>query len=129
MVDDEDIRIIAMQTLVEIAREEYDSVEFFFDQICKITSEGARGEDQKLGSQAIEFWTSLAEVEYELMKKGGNAKGYINKCCQMLINLNIECIQRVIIEDEDDEDDELGVATSAGCCLAAISLIIGNQII
>lgn len=30
-IDDEDIRIIAMQTLVELAREEYDSVEFFFD--------------------------------------------------------------------------------------------------
>jgi hypothetical protein len=29
-VDDEDIRVIAMQTLVEIARQEYDSIEFFF---------------------------------------------------------------------------------------------------
>jgi hypothetical protein len=30
-ITDEDIRIIAMQTLVEIAREEYDSIEFFFE--------------------------------------------------------------------------------------------------
>lgn len=30
-VPDEDIRIIAMQTLVEIARQEYESVDFFFD--------------------------------------------------------------------------------------------------
>lgn len=33
------------------------------------------------------------------------------------------------IEDEDEEDDELGVATASGCCLAAISLVIGNYII
>ena len=63
------------------------------------------------------------------MKKGGNAKGYIGKCYQMLIVLLIDCIQRVVIEDEDDEDDELGVATSAGCCLAAVSLVIGNIIV
>jgi hypothetical protein len=43
--------------------------------------------------------------------------------------LLIECIQRVNIEDEDQEDDELGVALSAGCCLAALALVIGNNII
>jgi hypothetical protein len=35
----------------------------------------------------------------------------------------------VNIEDEDEEDDELGVALSSGCCLAAVSAIIGNNII
>jgi hypothetical protein len=46
-----------------------------------------------------------------------------------LIQLLIECIQRVAIEDENDEDDELGVATASGCCLAAVSQVIGNIII
>jgi len=45
------------------------------------------------------------------------------------VDLLIECIQRVNIEDEDEEDDELGVALSAGCCLAAVSLVIGNNIV
>lgn len=128
-VPDEDIRIIAMQTLVEIARQEYESVEFFFDQVCQVTSTLARGEDEKLGAQGIEFWTSLAEEEHGRLKKNGNAKGYINRCCTMLIQLLIDCIQRVNLEDEDQEDDELGVALSAGCCLAAVALVIGNNII
>ena len=67
-----------MQTLVELAREEYDSVEFFFDQVKQVTAQAAQGEDEKLGAQAIEFWTSLAEEEHRRMRKGGNAKGYIN---------------------------------------------------
>jgi hypothetical protein len=45
------------------------------------------------------------------------------------LGLLIESIQRVNIEDEDDEDDELGVALSAGCCLAAVSLVVGNNIL
>lgn len=118
-----------MQTLVELAREEYDSVEFFFDQVTQITAEAARGEDEKLGAQAIEFWTSLAEEEHRRMRKGGNVKGYINSQCAALVALLIECIQRVAIEDENDEDDELGVATASGCCLAAVSMVIGNIII
>lgn len=32
------------------------------------------------------------------------------------------------IEDEDEEDEELGVALSSGCCLAAVALVIGNNI-
>lgn len=44
------------------------------------------------------------------------------------MHLLIECIQKVSIEDEDEDDDEFGVAMSAGCCLGAISLVIGNEI-
>lgn len=28
---DEEVRVVAMQTLVEIARQEYESVQFYFD--------------------------------------------------------------------------------------------------
>lgn len=41
----------------------------------------------------------------------------------------IDCIQRVNIEEEDEDDDELSVALSSGCCLAAIALINGDQIL
>ncbi len=95
-----------------------------------ITAEIARGADEKVGGQAIEFWTSLAEEEYSRSKKqGAIVKNYIAKCSEQLILLLIDCIQRVNIEDEDEEDDELGVALSSGCCLAAVSLVIGNAII
>ncbi len=54
---------------------------------------------------------------------------YIRRCSQKLLELLVTCIQRVNFEDEDDQDDELGVALSSGCCLNAISLIIGNEIL
>ena len=111
-----------MQSLVEIARQEYESVEFFFQQVCQITADCARGEDEKVGAQGLEFWTSIAEEEISRTRKGtGIVKNYIKQCCEQLLGLLIECIQRVNIEDEDEEDDELGVALSAGCCLAAVS--------
>lgn len=51
------------------------------------------------------------------------------RCSNELLNLLIECIQKVNIEDEDEEDDELGVALSSGCCLAAMALVIGDSIL
>ena len=86
-------------------------------------------DDEKLGAQGIEFWTSLAEEEYARMKKNGFCKNYIAQIKDELLLLLIHCIQKVNIEDEDEEDDELGVALSSGCCLAAVALIIGNHII
>ena len=36
-----EIRENAMQTLVEIARQEYDSIEFYFTQIAQVTANAA----------------------------------------------------------------------------------------
>ena len=35
---DEDIRTTAMQTLVELGRQEYDYIEFYFVKICEVTA-------------------------------------------------------------------------------------------
>ena len=81
-----------MQTLVEIARQEYDSVEFYFQQCKQITSNAALGEDEKLGAQGIEFWTSLAEEECTRLKKNAYCKNYIAAIKDDLIALLIQCI-------------------------------------
>ena len=77
-VADEDVRVIAMQTLVELGKQEYASVEFYFQRICEVTSHCAKSDDEKVGAQGIEFWTSLAEDELNRLKKGLPCKNYIN---------------------------------------------------
>ncbi len=76
----EDIRVTAMQTLVEIGRQEYESIEFYFPTICTVTAAAAKNDEQSVGAQGIEFWTSLAEEELSRKKKNGNMKGYIAQC-------------------------------------------------
>lgn len=49
-VNDEDVRTVAMQTLVEIARQEYESVEFYFNSIAEITGLAAKGAEEKVGA-------------------------------------------------------------------------------
>src|SRR3569833_1604879 len=75
----EEIRKVAMQTLVEVARQEYDSLQFYFDEIFQLTSLLAIYDDQSVGAQAIEFWTSLAEEELGRRNKKQNVKSYISR--------------------------------------------------
>jgi hypothetical protein len=60
---DEEIRIFGMQTLVDIGKMEYESVEFYFKRICEVTANAAKHDVMQVGAQGIEFWTSLAEEE------------------------------------------------------------------
>jgi hypothetical protein len=66
-----------MQTLVEIGRQEYESIEFYFTKVCELTALAARSKNDLLGAQGLEFWTSLAEEEIKRAKKGGFVKKYI----------------------------------------------------
>ena len=49
-IPDEETRIIAMQTLVEIGRQEYESVEFYFAEICEVTAKAAKSDVEKVGA-------------------------------------------------------------------------------
>ncbi len=91
-VQDEDVRVIAMQTLVELGKQEYEYIEFYFSRICEVTSHCAKNDDEKVGAQGIEFWTSLAEEELSKLKKGLPCKNYIHQCYKELTDLLIVCI-------------------------------------
>lgn len=42
---DEDVRVTAMQTLVEIGRQEYESVEYYLQQICEVTYNAVKNDE------------------------------------------------------------------------------------
>lgn len=125
---EQDVRFVIMQVLIELARQEYEIINHYFKELCEITAKSAKSDDERVGALALEFWTSLAEEEYHRIQKNKFVMNYIQRCGQQLTLLLLECVQRVSIDNEDDDDDEFGVAISAGACLVAISQLIGNDI-
>lgn len=113
---DVEIRTLAMQCLVEVARLEYNYIQHYFHKIAEVTSKAALHDEQNVGAQGLEFWTALAEEELIRERKGANVMNYIKNCKDDLLQLLLNCIKNVTSEDDDD-DEEWGVQVSAGCCL------------
>lgn len=112
-----------------MAKTYYEHIEHYYVPLCNVTGTFAKKEEEKVSAQAIEIWTTLAEEEFDRMQNGQDIKGYIDKGQGHLVGLLLECIQNVMLEDEDQEDDEWGVALSSGCCLKAVATVIKNDVI
>jgi hypothetical protein len=104
-------------------------METYLTRLFEITSNAALNDEDKIGAQAIEFWTSLAEEEYSRLTSNKLSSNYIPRACELLSDLLLKGIQKINFEDDEEEESQLGVATSSGCCLAAISLIVGDTIL
>ena len=49
-IDDEDVKTTAMQIFVEIGKQEYESIEYYFSSLCAVTAKAAREDDEKVGA-------------------------------------------------------------------------------
>lgn len=106
----------ALHCIREITTQEYETMQYYFDQICLATSTLAKHPSSKVGAQAYEYWTTLIEDETERIEKNVTCINYISRCYQNLIDLIIEGLC-IINFDENEDDDEWGHALSAACCL------------
>ena len=68
-MDDEEIQEYALHTLREIAIQQYECLELYFAKIQEVTTAAARSTSDRVGGQAYEFWTTLAEEEVERQAK------------------------------------------------------------
>lgn len=123
------VRETAMQILVELARLQYENIELYFKKIAIATNFVANNDEQSVGAQGIEFWTTLTEEEIYREKKGLPIKNYIRNNCNDLVNLMLQNLSKVTIEDGDEDDDEVGVQMSSGVSLQKISLLVGSQVL
>ena len=57
------------------------------EQIREVTGQTAMNDDAKVGAQGIEFWTSLAEHEYERLSMGQTSDNIIAANKEFLFQL------------------------------------------
>ena len=74
----------------------------------------------KVGAQAVEFWSSICEEERTRSEEGRPNKTYINMYFEALVDMLLESITRLNFE-EDEDDEEWGVSASSGCCLRLLA--------
>ena len=124
----EEIQEYALHTLREIGIQQYDHLELYFTKVLEVTILAAGSQSDRVGAQAYEFWTTLAEEEVERAQKQQTYKGYIQRCKDQLLNIITQGLL-VITFDEDQDDEEWGHALSAACCLQKVALLLKSEVI
>lgn len=90
---DTEIRVIAMQCIVEIVRYCYDYLSPFMGDISEHTLNHARGDEEEVQTQAFEVWSSIAEEEIMKKQDGARTKNIIDQAFDMLMELIQEVFQ------------------------------------
>jgi hypothetical protein len=125
---DEEVSQEGLATLREIAIQQYEHVEFYFEKLKEVTAMGMQSESSRIGAQAFEFWTTLAEVEIDRLSNGLPIKGYVAGCKAQLLSQVNQGLLNITFE-EDQDDDEWGHALSAACCLQKLAQLLKNEVI
>lgn len=125
---DGDIQERGLQCLSEIGTQEYEHLDPYFIEIAKATEACSASDQDKVGAQAFEFWTSLTEHEINLKKNSSPCKDLVIKFKDSLVTLIFQGLVKADIED-GSEQDEWGHALAAACCLQAVAQILKDEIV
>jgi importin subunit beta-1 len=109
------VRKEAMDCLGTVAYHYYGRLPQYIEKISQITIKAIKGDEQDVGTAALEFWSTVLEEEEDLMEE--EAEGLLNISVQaapFFVPVLLECLTK---QTGDEDDDEWTVYKAAGVCL------------
>ena len=119
---------LGLECLRDIAVQEYESVQYYFLEICKVTEAATHSTSSKVGAMAFEFWSTFAEEEIERKSNGDDFKNYIEPAKTELITMILQGLT-VINFEEGEDDDDWGHALSAAFSLQMMAQLLENHVL
>jgi importin subunit beta-1 len=131
------VRRRAFECLVKIALLYYHKLKPYMEAIFTITLKAAEQDKEDVALQAIEFWSTVAETEDQIIEDNEIAEDndlppqreyfqFIRSALAPLCKLLTGLLTR---QKEGSEDDELTVSSSAGTCLALVARVVRDEIL
>lgn len=132
-----EIRKAAFECLVSISSMYYEYLEPYMPTLYNLTANAVKGDEEPVALQAIEFWSSICDVEIEIKEEYGGddsessssiSHHFIEKALPTLVPMLLETLLK---QDEDqDHDDEIwNLSMAGGTCLGLASRTVGNLIV
>ncbi|XP_047334647.1 importin subunit beta-1-like [Impatiens glandulifera] len=133
---EQEIRQAAFECLVSIASTYYEVLEPYMETIFQLTSNAVKGDEEAVGLQAIEFWSSICDEEIELQEYEGfesvNSTPahscFIEKSLPVLVPMLLETLLKQD-EDQDQDDTIWNVSMAGGTCLGLVARTVGDRIV
>lgn len=120
------VRKAAFECLVRIGALYYSHLGPYMKAIFDITVAAGRKDEEPVALQAIEFWSTIAEVESDLIEEELDCSNFVQSAISPLCALLLELLTR---QDEHADEGELNISNAAGTCLALVARVAGNSVV
>ncbi|GLC59478.1 hypothetical protein PLESTB_001491700 [Pleodorina starrii] len=130
LANSQPMRVAAFQCLQQIADNYYSKLQSYMTELYGLSTKAIKDDDDEVGTQAIEFWSTVAEYELELLDDGKDdqCKNFIGSAAEYLLPLMLECLTK---QDEDALEDEgcWNRAMAAGFFLKLLARICKDRVV
>jgi len=132
------IQVAALQNLVKILSLYYDHMEYYMGPaLFAITMDAMRSNHDEIALQGIEFWSNVCDEEYELQiiqqeyqdqnrQPERISRYYARGALPYLVPV---LLQRLTMQEENEDDDDWNPCKAAGVCLMLLSNCAENAIV
>ena len=133
------LRSLAFSCLDQAAELYYEHLKDYMTDIFQLTTHAIQNDpDESVKMNAIEFWNTIAIVEQQLLDEEeiarANGVPLDRPGCQKYTQLALAqlvplLLQTLTTQDENADDDDIGLSTTGSICLETISQTVEGHII
>lgn len=124
------MRVAAFQCLQQIADNYYSKLQAYMTELYGLTTKAIKDDQDEVATQAIEFWSTVAEYELDLLDDGKDSecKGFIASAAEYLLPILLQSLTK---QDEDSADDEGSwtVSMASGYCLKLLARVCKDRLV
>ena len=139
-----EIKVASYECLVQVAELYYDKLPQYmtalFQLTCAAIQAATQGkEDDEVGQQAIEFWTTVCDAEIDIAEEAEDARlsgttlppnrtshRFVHHGLQHLVPLLLE---GMCMQEEDADDDSWNMALASSTCLAKVAETVADDVV
>lgn len=129
------VRVVAYEALASIVSLYYEYLDPYMQTLCELTFKAIQNDQPEVGLQSMEFWSSMCDIEIELLEDAQYAelegreiaftcKNYVAKTLTTLIPILTETLKQ---QEEDQDEDSWNMSMAAATCLALVAQTVGDD--
>lgn len=122
----DDVKESAYQCLCRIAELYYEKLPNYIQTLLEMSLNAIKTQSDVVARQAIAFWSSVCEMEYEFLSTDAECHKFIIGAQAFLIPVLLATMAQ---QEDGQDEDSYNKSTEAAACLGLVATIIENQVV
>lgn len=134
---DTNVRIVAYDGIVQVAVLYYAKLQEYMTMFYQLTTNTIKQDEEEVAKAAIEFWTSLCEVEQDLIDEEAEMRQRglpVERPCMRYVDAAMQHLAPFLFEtltkqNDDPDNDDFTLQMAGQLCLTSVSQTVEDSIV